>query len=110
MAKPTTSREHRPDRHDDTTLSDESWAVHGGNRPDETTGAIRTPIVMANSYRLPHDPTTLADDDPNALVYARESHANQVGLEVKLAGADHGEAAAVFASGMAALHATFFAL
>src|SRR5689334_18420701 len=103
-------RLHRPDRHVYPTLSEESWAVHGGNRPDHTTGAIRTPIVMANSYRLPVDPTTLADDDPNALVYARESHANQLGLEAKLASADHGAAAAVLASGMAALHATFFAL
>ena len=29
----------------------------GGNRPDHITGAIRTPIVMAYSYRLPADPS-----------------------------------------------------
>ena len=87
-----------------------SWAVHGGNRPDQTTGAIRTPIVMANSYLLPEDPTTLADGDPDLLVYTRESGANQLGLQDKLAHLDHGEAAAVFGTGMAALHATFFTL
>ena len=43
----------RPDRHDVTTVHDASWAVHGGNRPDRTTGAIRTPIITSNSYRLP---------------------------------------------------------
>jgi methionine-gamma-lyase len=98
----------RPDKHDYTTVSAETWAVHGGNRPDRTTGAIRTPIVMANSYLLPDDPATLDDDDPDLLVYTRESGANQLGLQDKLARLDHGEAAAVFATGMAALHATFF--
>jgi methionine-gamma-lyase len=77
---------------------------------DETTGAIRTPIIMANSYRLPQDPLTLPDDDPDLLVYTRESGANQLGLEAKLAAAEHAEAGAVFATGMAALHATFFTL
>lgn len=100
----------RPDKHDYATLDEQSWAVHGGNRPDTTTGAIRTPIIMANSYRLPYDPATLKDDDPDTLVYTRESGANQLGLEAKLAAAEHAEAAAVFATGVAALHATFFTL
>lgn len=101
----------RPDRRDYATLDEESWAVHGGNRPDDTTGAIRTPIVMANSYRLPYDPTTTLDDtDPDALVYTRESGVNQLGLQAKLAALEHGEAAAVFGTGMAALHAAFYTL
>ncbi|MFC7339829.1 trans-sulfuration enzyme family protein [Saccharopolyspora griseoalba] len=100
----------RPDKNDHRTLTDESWAVHGGNRPDDTTGAIRTPIVMANSYRLPEDPTALDDHDVDALVYTRESGANQLGLQDKLARSERGESAAVFATGMAAIHAAFFAL
>ena len=100
----------RPEKHDFTSMHEESWAVHGGNLADETTGAIRTPIVMANSYRLPEDPATLDETDPDVLVYTRESGANQLGLQTKLARAEHGEAAAVFATGMAALHATFFTL
>lgn len=60
---------------------------------------------MANSYRLPPDPTTLDDSDPDLLVYTRESGANQLGLQTKLAAIEHGEAAAVFGTGMAALHA-----
>lgn len=98
----------RPDKRDYTTMAEESWAVHGGNRPDATTGAIRTPIVMANSYRLPADPTTLDETDPDVLVYTRESGANQLALQTKLAALEHGEAAAVFGTGMAALHAAFF--
>jgi cystathionine beta-lyase/cystathionine gamma-synthase len=100
----------RPDKHDHRTLGEQSWAVHGGNRPDHTTGAIRTPIVMANSYLLPDDPTSLDDADPDLLVYTRESGANQLGLQAKLAAMENGEAAAVFGTGMAALHAAFFTL
>jgi O-acetylhomoserine/O-acetylserine sulfhydrylase-like pyridoxal-dependent enzyme len=103
------SAEHpRPDKHDHATLTTDTRAVHGGNRPDQTTGAIRTPIVTANSHLLPEDPTTLADDDPDLLVYTRESGANQLGLQAKLAANDHGDAAAVFCTGMAALLAAFF--
>lgn len=100
----------RPNKHDPRTLNDATWFVHGGNRADDTTGAIRTPIVMANSYLLPHDPTTIDDPDYDGLVYTREHGANQLGLERKLAALDHGQAAAVFGTGMAALHAAFFTL
>jgi cystathionine beta-lyase/cystathionine gamma-synthase len=100
----------RPDKHDYDSLSGNTWSVHGGNRADETTGAIRTPIIMANSYRLPADPTTIDDPDFGGLVYTREHGANQRGLEEKLARLEHGEAAAVFGTGMAALHASFFTI
>jgi cystathionine beta-lyase/cystathionine gamma-synthase len=110
VSPPAGAAKGRPEKHDFTSMHEESWAVHGGNLADETTGAIRTPIVMANSYRLPEDPATLDETDPDVLVYTRESGANQLGLQTKLARAEHGEAAAVFATGMAALHATFFTL
>ena len=72
----------RPDRHDATTLHETSWSVHGGNRPDRTTGAIRTPIIASNSYHLPRDPDDIDDTDPDFLIYGREAGANQVGLQV----------------------------
>ncbi len=100
----------RPDKHDFDTLTGDSWSVHGGNHADGTTGAIRTPIVMANSYRLPDDPSDVDDPGYQGLVYTREHGANQRGLEEKLAKLDHGEAAAVFGTGMAALHAAFFTI
>ena len=106
----TITRQPRPDKHDYATLDDESWFVHGGNRADDTTGAIRTPIVMANSYALPEDPTTIEHPGYQGLVYTRESGTNQVGLQTKLARLEHGEAAAVFGTGMAALHAAFVTL
>jgi methionine-gamma-lyase len=106
----STDQTIRPGKHDPSTVDDHTWFVHGGNRADDTTGAIRTPIVMANSYLLPHDPTTIDDPGYDGLVYTREHGANQLGLERKLAALDHGEAAAVFGTGMAALHAAFFTL
>jgi cystathionine beta-lyase/cystathionine gamma-synthase len=110
LSRPTSHPAARPDKRDHTTLSEESWAVHGGNRPDATTGAIRTPIVLANSYQLPQDPTMLDESDPDVLVYTRGSGTTRLGLHTHLAALEHGEAAAVFGTGMAALHATFFTL
>lgn len=49
----------RPDKHDYASLAGDTWAVHGGNHPDATTGAIRTPIIMAKL--LP--PAPGPDDD-----------------------------------------------
>lgn len=101
---------HPPDKHDVTTVGDATWAVHGGNTVDEGTGAVRTPLVMANSYRLPDDPASMNWSAPDGLAYTRNGGVNQFALEEKLAGLEGGEAAAAFASGVAALHAVFFTL
>lgn len=98
----------RPDKERPTSLSFDSQAVHAGNTVDATTGAIRTPIVMANSYRLPDDPSALDWSNSQLLFYTRNSGHNQCCLERKLAAMDRGEAAAVFSTGVAALHAIFF--
>lgn len=98
----------RPDKKHPATLSFDSQAVHAGNSPDATTGAIVTPIVMSNSYQLPEDPSGLDWSDSQRLFYTRNSGHNQMGLERKLAALERGEAAAVFSTGVAALHAIFF--
>lgn len=103
-------RENAPDKHDARTVSDATWAVHGGNRIDSDTGAVRTPIVMANSYLLPEDPSGMDWSTADRLVYTRNGALNQSALQDKLAALEGGEAAAVFATGVAALHGTFFTL
>ena len=103
-------KENAPDKHDATTVSDATWAVHGGNRIDSDTGAVRTPIVMANSYLLPEDPSEMNWSTTDRLVYTRNGALNQSALQDKLAALEGGEAAAVFATGVAALHGTFFTL
>ncbi|MFP3182980.1 MAG: aminotransferase class V-fold PLP-dependent enzyme [Paraburkholderia sp.] len=98
----------RPDKHDPETLSFDSQAVHAGNVVDATTGAIRTPIVMANSYRLADDPSSLDWSDTQALFYTRNLGHNQRCLERKLAAMERGEDTVAFSTGVAALHAIFF--
>ncbi len=98
----------RPDKHDPTTLGFPSQAVHAGNVIDPGTGAIRTPIVMANSYALPEDPSTISWSGTDVPLYTRNSGTNQLGLQAKLAALEAGEDAVVLASGVAALHAVFF--
>lgn len=90
-------------------------AVHAGNDVDPGTGAIRRPIVAANSYALPDDPSELDWSDTGTRLYTRNGGANQAWLEEKLvaledpAGTAPGGCAAVaLASGVAALHAVFF--
>jgi cystathionine beta-lyase/cystathionine gamma-synthase len=104
MSKP------RPDKHNPATLAEDTWAVHGGNEPDPGTGALRRPLVMANSYLLPEDPTGVDWSNPEQLLYTRTTGANQLALETKLAALEGAEAAIVLASGVGALHAVFFSL
>ena len=104
----TTNIRQRPDKQQPASLSFDSQAVHAGNIVDATTGAIRTPIVMANSYQLPDDPSALDWSDPHGLFYTRNSGHNQRCLERKLAAMERGEEAAVFSTGVAALHSIFF--
>lgn len=40
---------------DKTKLSFQTKCIHTGNDIDKETGAIRRPLSMANSYRLPED-------------------------------------------------------
>ncbi|OWK25769.1 hypothetical protein AJ87_01345, partial [Rhizobium yanglingense] len=97
-----------PDRHELSSLSFSTLAVHGGNEVDKSSGAIRTPIVMANSYALPYDPSMKDWSDTQNPSYTRNSGHNQICLQRKLAAMEGGEDAAVFATGIAALHAVFF--
>ncbi|MCU1402497.1 MAG: cystathionine gamma-synthase [Microbacteriaceae bacterium] len=98
----------RPDKPDPSTLKLLSQAVHAGNSVDEGSGAIRTPLVLANSYALPEDPSSISWSGTDIPIYTRNSGTNQQALQQKLAVLDNGEDAVALASGVAALHAIFF--
>lgn len=98
----------RPDNDDPSTLSFDSRAVHAGNSVDKGSGAVRTPIVMANSYALPDDPSNVSWSGTDIPLYTRNSGANQIALQKKLAALEEAEDAVALASGVAALHAVFF--
>jgi cystathionine gamma-synthase/methionine-gamma-lyase len=83
-------------------------SVHAGNGIDRETGAIRRPITMANSYRLPEDASALNWSDPDQLIYTRNTSANQIYLQEKLAALEGGEDCVVLATGVAALAGVFF--
>jgi cystathionine beta-lyase/cystathionine gamma-synthase len=100
----------RPDKHDPGSMRLSTQAVHGGNAIDPGTGAIRTPLVLANSYALPEDPSQLSWSGFDTPLYTRNSGVNQIALQRKLAALEHAEDAVVLASGVAALHAVFFSL
>jgi cystathionine beta-lyase/cystathionine gamma-synthase len=83
-------------------------SVHAGNAVDPGTGAIRRPLVAANSYALPEDPSELDWSGTDTRIYTRNGGANQQWLEEKLAAFDGGAAAVALSSGVAALHAVLF--
>lgn len=110
MSETATATSPRLDKHDLAALAFATQAVHAGNTTDSAGGAIRTPIVMANSYLLPEDPSEMDWSDTETPSYTRNSGYNQIGLQTKLALLERGEDAAVFTSGVAAIHAIFFTL
>ncbi len=98
----------RPDKADPDSLGFDTQAIHVGNEIDRGSGAIRTPIIMANSYSLPYDPSTVDWSGTDVPLYTRNTGANQVTLQRKIAALEGADDAVVLATGMAALHGVFF--
>ena len=85
-------------------------AVHTGTDYDKETGAVRRPLHMANSYKLPDDLSQVNYSSTDLLFYSRNGNANQHWLEEKIAALYGAEDAIVLASGVGALHALFWTL
>ncbi|MDR3206387.1 MAG: aminotransferase class I/II-fold pyridoxal phosphate-dependent enzyme [Candidatus Methanoplasma sp.] len=83
-------------------------SVHVGNEIDKHTGAIRSPITMANSYVLPYDPSDMNWSAAEGNIYTRNGGANQRQLQEKIASLEGGEDCVVLATGVAALSGVFF--
>lgn len=60
-------------------------AVHTGVGYDAETGAVRRPLHMANSYKLPDDLSKVNYSSTDLLMYARNGNPNQHWLEEKVA-------------------------
>lgn len=60
-------------------------AVHTGAGYDAETGAVRRPLHMANSYKLPDDLSKVNYSSTDLLMYARNGNPNQHWLEEKVA-------------------------
>lgn len=85
-------------------------AIHTGTDYDEGTGAVRRPLHMANSYKLPDDLSQANYSSTDLLMYSRNGSANQHWLEEKIAALYQADDAIVLASGVGALHALFWTL
>jgi len=77
-------------------------AIHVGQEPDATTGAIVPPIYQTSTYVQEE-----FGRYRNGYDYARTNHPNRKGLERCLAKLEGGQNAYVFSSGMAAIDAVF---
>jgi cystathionine gamma-synthase len=80
-----------------TAMRFETRAVHAGGKPDPATGAVAPPIHLATTFE--HGP---AAETPLGYIYVRDGNPTQTRLEEALAAVEGGEAALVFASGLAA--------
>jgi cystathionine beta-lyase/cystathionine gamma-synthase len=76
-------------------------AIHVGQEPDPTTGAIVAPIYQTSTYVQ----TEVGKD--KGYDYARTNHPNRKALERTIAKLEGGQSAYVFTSGMAAIDSVF---
>ncbi len=91
-------------------LKFQTRAVHVGNDIDKETKAIKRPITMGNSYKLPYDPSNLNWSSADSNLYTRNGGSNQQYLQERIRSLENGEDCVVLASGVAALSGLFFAL
>jgi cystathionine beta-lyase/cystathionine gamma-synthase len=88
----------------------ETLAVHAGEEPDPTTGALRQPLHMATTFKLPgfgiklFDALMMESAQP-PFAYTRWGNPTLRQLEERLAALEGAEAAVVTASGMASVSA-----
>lgn len=82
----------------------ETQAIHSGIHPDSVTGAILTPIYQTATY------VQSQIGAETKYTYSRTSNPTVTALEENLGALEGIDAAVVFSSGMAAIHALFAAL
>ena len=83
----------------------ETLCVHAGSKPDESTGAVASPIHLSTTYERDAD-----GEFRRGFKYARDLNPTRQALELAMAAVEGGEAALAFASGQAATAAVFQAL
>ena len=93
----------------------ETMAVHGGEEADPETGALRQPLHMSTTFKLPGFGVKLFDalfmeNADSAYVYTRWGNPTLRALEKRLAQLEGAEGCVVTASGMAAVSALLFTL
>jgi cystathionine gamma-synthase/methionine-gamma-lyase len=98
-------------------LRPETVAVGHGHDPADWHGAVKPPIALSSTFAYPsaaaakaaHEAFFDGAPDAAAYIYARLDHPNLRQVEARLRALDGAAATAAFASGMAAISATFLA-
>ncbi|MBA5761288.1 methionine gamma-lyase [Vibrio sp. 404] len=86
--------------------------IHAGQHPDETTGALATPITQTSTFvfeSAQQGAARFALEEPG-YIYTRIGNPTQAALEEKLAVLEGGEAALATASGISAISTTLLTL
>ncbi|VAX19117.1 Cystathionine gamma-lyase [hydrothermal vent metagenome] len=73
-------------------------AIHAGQSPDPTTGAVMTPIYMTSTYAQPEFGSN------KGYTYGRTNNLNRDALEQNIASLEKGKYGIAFSSGVAAIH------
>jgi len=82
--------------HDDPTLGFGTRAIHAGQTPDPTTGAVMTPVYFTSTY------AQTAPGVHKGFEYSRTHNLTRFALEANLASLEGGTHGLCFASGLAA--------
>ncbi|WP_350335535.1 trans-sulfuration enzyme family protein [Coralliovum pocilloporae] len=90
----------------------QTLAVHGGEKPDTTTGASSPSIVMSSTFLTdgPEEFSAYGMTEDTPYLYTRWANPTVNALEAKIAAFEGAEACQCFASGMAAASAIFLSL
>ncbi len=90
----------------------QTLAIHAGQRPDPTTGALNTPVYLTSTFSYgtaKEGQARFAGQNPG-YIYSRMGNPTSTALEQKLAAMEGAEQAVVVASGMAAISSILYAL
>jgi len=79
----------------------ETLAIHAGQQPDPTTGAVMTPIYQTSTY------VQTGVGEHKGYEYSRTGNPTRTALEACLAALESGKHGLAFASGMAAIDTVF---
>jgi methionine-gamma-lyase len=89
----------------------DTLAVHAGDAPDPSSGALDPPVVLASAYAFDDAADAAAQfrGERFGHIYSRWRNPTVGALEAKVAALEGAEACAALASGMAAVHAALSA-
>ncbi|MBC8064622.1 MAG: PLP-dependent transferase, partial [Chlorobia bacterium] len=73
----------------------ETQVIHAGIEPDETTGAVMTPIYQTSTY------AQSSPGEHKGYEYSRTDNPTRTVLQTQIAALEHGDKALVFSSGLA---------